>query len=243
MRQLALVLTLLVTCLMVARTENEDRVATARSRVEPILREKFRAAGVAYPAHEIFVRVFKREAVAELWARGSAKEPFRLVHRYVVTCSSGRPGPKRMEGDCQVPEGFYEIDRFNPKSMFHLSLGLNYPNAADRILSDAQRPGFDIFLHGSNVSVGCVPVGDEAIEELYVAAFDSHARPPQVHIFPAKMNAPDWAAWRDEQVAANAALAPFWQQLQRGFDAFEEAHRLPVLRVAKDGSYQLQASR
>ncbi len=107
-----------------------------------------------------------------MWARhGDGR--FRLVASYPILAVSGGPGPKRREGDKQVPEGFYEIDRFNPKSLFHLSLGLNYPNAADRVLSDREHPGGDIFIHGSNVTVGCAPLGNDAIEELYLAALDA----------------------------------------------------------------------
>jgi len=243
MRKLALLLFLLLGCTMLVKSQDEDRVAAARPRAEPILREKFRAANVTYPAREIFFRVFKHEGLVELWARGKASEPFRLVSTYAVTAASGGPGPKRMEGDLQVPEGFYEIDRFNPKSLFHLSLGLNYPNAADRILGHPERPGYDIFLHGSAVSVGCVPVGDEAIEEIYLAALDSTARPIHVHLFPAKMNAPEWPEWRDTQLKAQPALTAFWEQLQPGFDAFEASHLVPALSIAKDGRYVLQAKR
>lgn len=243
MRKLALFLLLLLGCTMLVKSQDEDRVAAARPRVEPILREKFRAANVSYPAREVFFRVFKREGLVELWARGKSGEPFRLVSTYAVTAASGGPGPKRMEGDGQVPEGFYEIDRFNPKSLFHLSLGLNYPNAADRILGHPERPGYDIFLHGSAVSVGCVPVGNEAIEEIYVAALDSATRPIHVHLFPAKMNTPEWPEWRDAQLQAQPALTAFWEQLQSGFDAFETSHLIPALSIAKDGRYVLQAKR
>ena len=74
------------------------------------------------------------------------------------------------QGDYQVPEGFYYINEFNPNSNYHLSLGLNYPNASDRILSDSLSPGGDIYIHGSCVSVGCIPVTDEQIEEIYIIA-------------------------------------------------------------------------
>lgn len=242
MRVLAIALLFLFAGLMPSAT-GEDRVAAARPRVEPILKEKFRAAGLAYPAGEVFLRVFKREGTVELWARAKASDDFRLIHAYTVTAASGLPGPKRVQGDRQVPEGFYHVDRFNPQSLFHLSLGINYPNASDRILSDKIKPGADIFLHGNALSVGCVPVGDEAIEEIYVATADSRERPPKVHIFPAKMNGADWPAWRDEQTKSNPALGPFWEQLQKGFDLFETNHRLPVVRVEKDGSYRCEAAR
>lgn len=228
---------------MIVSPKAEDRVATARQQSEPTLRNRFREASVKYPAGEIFLRVFKREGVMELWARGKSTEPFRLVHAYTATASSGGPGPKRKQGDMQVPEGFYHVDRFNPKSLFHLSLGLNYPNESDRILSDQERPGTDIFLHGSNVSIGCVPVGDAAIEEIYLAALDSSKRPIKVHIFPARMNAPDWPAWRDEQLRAWPALRDFWAQLQPGFDAFEKTRQIPTVTVEKDGRYTVRRNR
>jgi murein L,D-transpeptidase YafK len=75
-----------------------------------------------------------------------------------------------MEGDYQVPEGFYYINEFNPKSAYHLSLGLNYPNASDKVLSDSIKPGGDIYIHGNCVTVGCIPLQNNQIEELYVLA-------------------------------------------------------------------------
>jgi murein L,D-transpeptidase YafK len=236
-RRLAMGLVFLLPCAMPVSGEEVDRVAVARPRVEPILREKFRAAGLTYPAGEMFLRVFKREGLLEFWARAKAADEFKLIHTYTALAASGGPGPKRREGDRQVPEGFYEVDRFNPKSLFHLSLGLNYPNASDRILSDRQRPGGDIFIHGSNVTIGCVPLGNDLIEEVYIAALDSRARPIRVHLFPARMNAADWPAWRDEQAKEKPGLAPFWEQLQKGFELFESTHRLPAVTVEKDGRY------
>ena len=73
-----------------------------------------------------------------------------------------------MAGDYQVPEGFYYINEFNPKSEYHFALGLNYPNASDHILSDSIQPGGDIYIHGSCVTTGCIPITDGQIEELYV---------------------------------------------------------------------------
>jgi murein L,D-transpeptidase YafK len=120
---------------------------------------------------------------------------------------------------------------------------LNYPNAADRILSDRGQPGGDIFIHGSNVSIGCLAMGNEAIEEIYLVAVDSRAKPVHVHIFPAQMNSADWPAWRDEQTKDKPALATLWEQLQVGFERFESEQRVPVMRVEKDGRYVLEKGR
>ena len=76
------------------------------------------AAGLTYPAHEVYLRVFKYEGQLELWARSESGAPFRLVVTYPILCASGQLGPKRREGDEQVPEGFYKVDRFNPRSLF-----------------------------------------------------------------------------------------------------------------------------
>ncbi len=99
-----------------------------------------------------------------------------------------------MAGDYQVPEGFYYINEFNPRSLYHLSLGLNYPNASDRMLCDMSQPGGDIYIHGSCVTTGCIPITDGQIEELYVLA--AHAKDMgqdfiPVHIFPVNFSNPE----------------------------------------------------
>jgi murein L,D-transpeptidase YafK len=212
------------------------RVARARANRGNLIEEKFRAAGLTYPG-EIFIRWFKHEAVLELWARNSA-QPFRLVTSWPILASSGGPGPKRREGDRQVPEGFYEIERFNPESLYHLSLALNYPNASDRILSDPQAPGSDIFIHGKAVSIGCAPIGDPAIEELYLAALaarDTGQSRIAVHIFPARMSGAEWTQFSN----AHPTLSEFWAQLQPAYDAFERTHQIPPVTVAADGRYSV----
>lgn len=190
---------------------SEDRVAAARPLAVPALRTAFANAAVAYPPAVLHLRAYKREGELELWAADKAG-PLKKVATYPVLARSGVPGPKRKEGDFQVPEGFYKIDRYNPKSLFHLSLGLDYPNAADRILSDRERPGSDIFIHGKEVTVGCLPMGDEMIEQIYIAALDTKSKPITVHIFPARMNGEDWLKWREEQVAKKPVLDAFWKQ-------------------------------
>ena len=219
----------------------DQRVARARQARGKIIRRKFADAGLNYPAREVLIRIFKREAVLELWVR-EADEPFRLVTSWPILASSGKPGPKRREGDRQVPEGFYEIDRFNPESLYHLSLRLNYPNASDRILADREHPGSDIFIHGKDVTIGCAPIGDEAIEELYLAALDMRDRSPghlPVHIFPARMMGADWKSFAAQATARDPALTGFWEQLQAGYEAFERDRRVPEITVAQDGSYQV----
>ena len=184
---------------------------------------------------ELYLRAFKREGQLEVWARGAGETSFQLLATYPVTARSGRPGPKRREGDLQVPEGFYEVDRFNPHSLFHLSLGLNYPNAADRILSDREQPGSDIFIHGGTASIGCLPIGDKAIEKVYALAEKLRAggRKIPVHIFPARMAGPEWQTYS----AGFPELQAFWSQLRPAYEAFEKSRLVPQVTVKSDGQY------
>jgi murein L,D-transpeptidase YafK len=169
---------------------------------------------------EILLRVIKTHRELEVWARNQGEGLFRLLHRYELAATSGHLGPKRRAGDYQVPEGFYEIDCFNPKSNFHLSLGLNYPNAADRALGEAQ-PGGDIFIHGGAVTVGCLPITDAGIEELYLLAVAARAAGQKVipvHIFPFPMTEAELAQ------RPGSPHQAFWRGLVPGY-AYFERHR------------------
>ena len=153
---------------------------------------------------------------------------------------SGTMGPKRFQGDYQVPEGFYYINEFKPNSNYHLSLGLNYPNASDKILSDSLRPGGDIYIHGSCVSVGCIPVTDDQIEELYIITSYAKASGQDfipVHVFPVKYNVKKSLDYLTTTTKKNLQLQQFALQLREAYDIFEEKKRLPVVMVTKKGQY------
>ncbi|HEX8659006.1 MAG TPA: L,D-transpeptidase family protein, partial [Hymenobacter sp.] len=130
-----------------------------------VVADRLRTCGLAPQRLEIFLRVIKTRQELEVWARNQGDNCFELLRSYPLAATSGRLGPKRRANDYQVPEGFYEIDRFNPQSHYHLSLGLNYPNADDRALGEPN-PGGDIFIHGGEVTVGCLPITDIGIEEV-----------------------------------------------------------------------------
>lgn len=116
----------------------------------------------------LYLLAFKLESRLEVWEEQN--DVLQLKAEFPFTASSGVPGPKLCEGDKQIPEGIYEIEYLNPKSKYHLSMKLNYPNAFDRemaMLDNRENPGSDIFIHGGAESVGCIAIGDEAIEQLY----------------------------------------------------------------------------
>jgi murein L,D-transpeptidase YafK len=210
----------------------EERVAIARQRVTPILIQRFAAAGLPYPVSSIFFRVHKMEREFELWARNDNDGSYRLVQVYPVLAASGELGPKRREGDRQVPEGFYQIDQLNPKSEFHLSLRINYPNASDQKKSDPAAPGFDIYVHGGERSAGCLAMGDDAIEEIYIAAQDS-AAPVLISIFPGQMLDMGWP----DREKSFPDYVDFWDSLKSGYRFFSEHRRLPPVTVDEHGNY------
>jgi hypothetical protein len=129
----------------------------------------FAKAKVSYPPREVIFIALKQEKKLELWARDSGE--FRFIRDYYILAASGVAGPKLRQGDRQVPEGIYRIAELNPNSHYHLSMKLNYPNDFDLFHSGQEGrtdPGSDIFIHGKTASVGCLALGDEAIEELFV---------------------------------------------------------------------------
>jgi len=187
----------------------------------------------------IGIRAFKAESEMEIWGASSDIGPFRLLATYPIAAISGTLGPKRRDGDMQAPEGFYSINRFNPHSQFHLSLGLNYPNSSDRKLGNAGHLGKDIFIHGNQVSAGCLAMTDPVIDIIYRLA--SHAREQgqkaiPVSIFPCRMTSAKWFSLR-KAYAQRSDLIRFWMTLLPGFTSFELDHRWHRPHVDRNGAY------
>jgi murein L,D-transpeptidase YafK len=215
------------------------RVRAASVEKDALLRQRFQEKGLAYPPHAILIRAFKKEATLELWANAAENQPYALVHEYRICTSSGVLGPKRRFGDEQVPEGFYDLDWFNPQSNFFLSLHISYPNAADRILGSHQNPGGDIFLHGDCASIGCIPITDDGIKEVYWLAVLVHSRGQKrlpIEIFPARLTEDGFKSLAGTH-ANQPDLLAFWRNLKEGYDLFEKTHQLPRVKTNARGAY------
>jgi murein L,D-transpeptidase YafK len=209
--------------LLVLTLLTADRVAIARTERAGDVKQLWLAAGLKVAPAEIYLRAFKKEQVLEVWG-GPRGRPLVLIKAYPFCAASGELGPKRKEGDLQVPEGFYEVSQFNPWSDFHLSLKVSYPNASDRVLSDPEHPGGLIYLHGGCASIGCIAITDPSIEEVYLLALDASVRPLHFDIFPSKAS--------DE--------TDFSKQLASGLAVFEKTKRPPRVKVdAKTGAYSV----
>ncbi|WP_298299911.1 L,D-transpeptidase family protein [Hydrotalea sp.] len=216
------------------------RVANAFKLKEDTLARQFKKEGLSWPPRQLYIRSFKYDSQLEVWARNNSNEPFKLIKTYKICALSGGLGPKRIEGDYQVPEGFYYINLFNPKSTYYLSLGLNYPNVSDQLLSDSLKPGSDIFIHGTCVTVGCIPIMDNQIDELYLLA--SYAKSDgedfiPVHIYPVRFNNPKSAAFLDKVTKDDKAYASFTESLEKVYHYFEKHKTLPVITVNEKGKY------
>jgi hypothetical protein len=154
----------------------------ARLRWKP----DFARAGVSYPPASVEILVLKRERIVEIYA-GSSPHSLSFVRTMPIEAASGGPGPKLREGDRQVPEGFYAVEKLNPHSKYHVSLRLSYPNAFDVRMGTRDRRrrlGGDIMIHGGAKSIGCVAVGDLAAEDLFVLSADAGLANVSVTIAP-----------------------------------------------------------
>jgi murein L,D-transpeptidase YafK len=207
------------------------KVTDARTRRTKDVKAMLEKVGLTYPVDEVYLRAFKKERVLELWAGKSGKE-LVFVKSWPFCAASGELGPKRKEGDLQVPEGLYDVPEFNPYSAYHLSMKVSYPNASDRLRSDAKRPGGLIYLHGSCASIGCIAIEDEPIEEVYLIAIDAKKRPIRFDLFPTRLTDDALKSLEEQPHAA------FWKELKPFYDGFEQGHRPVPFKVnGKTGAY------
>jgi murein L,D-transpeptidase YafK len=183
----------------------------------------------------VFIRIIKESSELELWVDNG--RTWTLLHIYPVCRWSGTLGPKIREGDGQAPEGFYMVTRgaLNPKSSYHLSFNLGFPNAFD---AGQGRTGSFLMVHGDCLSIGCYAMTDAGIEDIYAmvgAALNAGQKGVPVHVFPFRM---------DEANMTRHAASPwksFWTNLKEGWDAFEASGRPPLARAC-GGRYRFEGA-
>ncbi len=212
------------------------RFRTAVSEKQQLLENKLSDHQISMNNLNLLLVAYKEEGLLEVYCKTKQETNYRKLFSYAICSRSGQPGPKRKQGDAQVPEGFYYIDRFNPNSNFYLSLGLNYPNLSDQRKSPHSDLGGDIFIHGSCVTIGCLPMTDNFIKEIYLLAVhaknNGQTRIP-VYVFPFKMTPENMVKYKKEY----KALGPFWENLKTGYDEFFESKKELKVRVAPNGDY------
>jgi murein L,D-transpeptidase YafK len=219
-----------------------SRVKTAFQEKEKIIGQKLNENGLRPDNIHVLFVAYKESDEFEMYVRKKTGTVFKKLGSYEICSKSGQPGPKRKQGDYQVPEGFYHINMFNPTSNFFLSLGINYPNLSDKRKTKAPDPGGNIFIHGSCVTIGCLPMTDEKIKEIYVYAVhaknNGQTRIP-VYIFPFKMTDEKFSEiklqYKDRQ-----DLIDFWSNLKTGHDYFVKEQKELKFTFEVNGDYKFQ---
>ena len=191
-----------------------DRITECGDRVRARLAPMFARIGIAYPPKRIVLMAMKHERVLEVWVAGEAA-PLRHLETIPILGASGKLGPKLAEGDHQVPEGIYGIESLNPNSRHHVALRVGYPNDFDKARArreGRENLGGDIMIHGGSSSAGCLAIGDQAAEDLFILAALTGienvtliASPMDFRKkdFPAKLpQEPEWVAGLYDQVKA-----------------------------------------
>lgn len=212
------------------------RVKDAYDTKWPQLQKDLKEAKINPDAFDIYMRAFKYEGILEVWLKNPGEPKYKLFRTYDICASSGSLGPKRKEGDGQVPEGFYRIDLFNPKSDYYMSLRISYPNQSDAILKEAPNPGGAIMIHGDCVTIGCLPMTDEKIKEIYVLCLEARNRnnPIYIDIYPAKFTEENIKMLENNYPKSKLN---FWKTLKPAYDYFEEHRWLPKVNIDNKGKY------
>ena len=193
------------------------RVSDAYDRKEEYFLMKCRTKEIPEETFgNMFIRVFKQEQTMEVWVQ-KPNGKYVLFTEFKVYAMSGSLGPKRQQGDAQVPEGYYFINDFNPVSNYHLSLGISYPNESDIKLSNAPKKGGDI----------------------YICAVKAHSNGQQkipVQIFPFKPTVINVEYYT--RIPQYSKYSKLWRNLAQGYQMFERTNRLPDVYVGSDGYYR-----
>ncbi|MDX1350942.1 MAG: L,D-transpeptidase family protein [Putridiphycobacter sp.] len=216
-----------------------ERVRTAITKKQDIIEKKLKTKALTLHNFNTLFIAYKDSDELEVYVKHKDSLTYQKIESYGICAKSGQLGPKRKQGDYQVPEGFYYINRFNPTSTFLLSLGINYPNASDRIKGHSSNLGGDIFIHGACVTIGCLPMTNSQIQELYLFAI--HARNNgqlhiPVYIFPFKMTQENMAIFRTAHISNNG-LIRFWTNLKLGYDKFVSEQKALQVKILKNGDY------
>ncbi|MCX6311963.1 MAG: hypothetical protein NT084_10060 [Bacteroidetes bacterium] len=218
--------------------KTHDKVKAAYNLKFAGIKKRLIELGIDSSSLQIFIRGFKQEGQLEVWVKSNKNACYQLYQTYPICSSSGELGPKRCQGDGQVPEGFYHVSVFNPFSNYLLSLGVSYPNASDQIFGCKGDKGGAIMIHGNCVTIGCIPITDDKIREVYVLAVEARNAGQQnipIHLFPARLTSEKLSSL--QKTYTDAATQKLWDNLKEGFDKFETTKLVPDVSIDKQGKY------
>lgn len=230
LKWLAVISAMLILSLALAGCQGggiDDLFPKAEKPVPDRLIQKMKAKDMPLSS-PILLRIFKTENVLEVWkARRNGR--YDLLETYEICKWSGKLGPKFKEGDRQAPEGFYSVYKYqmNPKSDYHLSFNIGYPNVYDRVHG---RTGTHLMVHGACSSAGCYSMTDERVEEIYALAREAFKGGQdyfQVQAYPFRMTAENMAKH------VSSEHFDFWKMLKEGYDFFQITRAQPKVDVCE----------
>jgi murein L,D-transpeptidase YafK len=224
LKNLGLIIFLLPVFISPKETPSSARSREVISRQKLLLEKTLKEKGLKFGS-PVFIRILKQSGLLELWVKDNEK--YKLFKSYEICYYSGTIGPKEKKGDCQSPEGFYQLtpNRLNPNSSFYLSFDVGYPNSYDKYHN---RTGSAIAVHGHCCSIGCFAMTNPFIEEIYTlvdAAFRNGQDVIAIHIFPFYMTDKSMEKYKDSK------WINFWKELKPGFDFFEINNTPPKISV------------
>jgi len=215
------------------------RVRTAYEDKENFVKNLLSENGIKNYEYDLLITAYKTEQFLQVWCKPKDSTTYKPLIKYDFCTSSGVLGPKRQSGDFQIPEGFYHISYFNPASSYYLSLKVSYPNKSDKILGVKDKLGGDIFIHGACCSIGCIPITDDKIKELYILCLEaknSGQSEIPVYIFPAQLERNKFIKLKKQHIE-NKELIEFWANLKTGYDLFKTTKKEVSFSIDNKGKY------
>ncbi len=198
-----------------------ERVAQYGEAVRQRLAPRFVQVAVSYPPAKVAFIGIKSDRKLQVWVAGRDQQ-WKYLKDYPILGMSGVLGPKLREGDRQVPEGLYRVESLNPNSLYHLALRVNYPNADDLARAKEEgrmNPGSDIMIHGNTGSVGCLAMGDQAAEDLFILAAETGVGNLTIILSPVDFRRRDLP---DDMPPVPGWTRPLYQSLRKALNDFKE---------------------
>lgn len=210
-----------------------QRAALAIERASPNIERRLAALGASL-GDPVFIRAYKQEKRLYFYVQPGRIGRFVEFAGWPICAASGFLGPKKAEGDKQVPEGVYGVTptAMNNASSYHLSINVGYPNGFDQSLG---RTGSFIMIHGRCESIGCLAMTDPVIEDIWTlvtAAHNAGQAKVDVHIFPYVLSE------RALEGYAQSEHLAFWTDLMAIQNAFDRTGKPPIVAV-NSGRYQV----
>jgi len=187
---------------------------------------------------EVLFVIYKDENKLVVFGKNWYDLYYQKLLSYEICFQSGQLGPKKRGDDYQIPEGFYQVESLNPRSDYYISLGINYPNLADKRKNKTCDLYANIAIQGGCFSVGSISMTDDIIKTIYILALVTRQngfRIP-IFIFPFKMTKQNMLKHAD-LYQDNNELLKFWINLMLGYQKFAKTQGEIKYFISKKGDY------